>query len=178
MRKRQMENPDFPSYFRNGRAFAAYCRMVPYHIGTGGKVEILGIHNKGNRWIKRLLYEVSQGMYHRVMMMLKKGKDAADGKMPEPLSEWIANMAARKPMKKVACAIANKLCRVSWAVLSSGTPYVQEMSSLIKPSVADPDGKVKRCRSVRKNAVKGVMAAIESLERFWADRREKAQQAA
>lgn len=79
-----MENPDFPSYFRNGRAFAAYCRMVPYHIGTGGKVEILGIHNKGNRWIKRLLYEVSQGMYHRVMMMLKKGKDAADGKMPEP----------------------------------------------------------------------------------------------
>ena len=167
-----------PSYFRNGRAFAAYCRMVPYHIGTGGKVEILGIHNKGNRWIKRLLYEVSQGMYHRVMMMLKKGKDAADEKMPEPLSEWIANMAARKPMKKVACAIANKLCRVSWAVLSSGTPYVQEKSSLIKPSVADPDGKVKRCRSVRKNAVKGVMDAIESLERFWADRREKAQQAA
>ena len=100
-------------------------------------------------------------------MMLKKGKDAADGKMPEPLSEWIANMAARKPMKKVACAIANKLCRVSWAVLSSGTPYVQEKSSLIKPSVADPDGKVK-----------GVMAAIESLELFWAERKEESQQAA
>ena len=117
-------------------------------------------------------------MYHRVMMALKKCDAAAYGKIPEPLSEWIANMAKRKPMKKVVCAIANKLCRVSWAVLSSGTPYVQEKSSLIKPSVADPDGKVKRCRSVRKNAVKGVMDAIESLERFWAERKEESRQAA
>ena len=32
-----------PSYFKNGRQFTALCRMVPYHTGTGGKVEILGI---------------------------------------------------------------------------------------------------------------------------------------
>ena len=167
-----------PSYFRNGRAFAAYCRMVPYHTGTGGKIEILGIHKNGNRWIKRLLYEISLGMYNRVMMALKKCDAAACGKIPEPLSEWIANMAKRKPLKKVVCAIANKLCRVSWAVLSSSTPYVQEKSSLIKPSVADQDGKVKRCRSVRKNAVKGVMDEIESLERFWAERKEESKQVA
>ena len=36
-----------PSYFKNGRQFTALCRMVPYHTGTGGKVEILGIHRNG-----------------------------------------------------------------------------------------------------------------------------------
>ena len=169
-----------PSYFRNGRLFAAFCRMVPYHTGTGGKVEILGIRRNGNSWIKRLVYEAAIGMYLRVMQAQKKGQDAADGKTPEPLSEWIVNMAKRKPVKKVVCAIANKLCRISWAVLSSGTPYVQSKSSLIQPSIVDSEGKVKKCRALRNSIAKSVMGSIEAVECFWAaiNDEEQPQQAA
>ena len=167
-----------PSYFKNGRQFTALCRMVPYHTGTGGKVEFLGIHRNGCSWIKRILFEVSMGMYMRVMKALKEGQNAADGKVPEPLSEWIVNMAKRKPIKKVVCAIAGKLCRISWAVLSSGTPYEQSKSSLIQPSVASPEGKVKSCRTVRKSNFNGVMSSIEAVESFWAAINDEAQQAA
>ena len=55
-----------PHNFSNGRQFADYCGMAPYHTGTGGKVNVLGIADKGNRTLKRVLYEASLSLYCRV----------------------------------------------------------------------------------------------------------------
>ena len=63
-------------------------------------------------------------------------------------------------------------------MLSSGTPYEQSKSSLIQPSVASPEGKVKSCRTVRKSNFNGVMSSIEAVEGFWAAINDEAQQAA
>jgi transposase len=36
---------------------------------------------------------------------------------------WVHQLEARAPRNKVIVAIANKLARIAWAVLSSGQPY-------------------------------------------------------
>ena len=98
-----------PHNFSNGRQFADYCGMAPYHTGTGGKVNVLGIADKGNRTLKRVLYEASLSLYCRVR------KDAAEHKARQYRSDWILNLMNRKPTKKAVCAIANRLCRIAWA---------------------------------------------------------------
>ncbi len=55
-----------PANFGNGRQFADYCGLAPYHTGTGGKVSVLGISRKGNRVLKRVLYEASSALVSRV----------------------------------------------------------------------------------------------------------------
>lgn len=148
-----------PDNFGNGRQFADYCGFAPCHTGTGGKVAVLGLPAKGNRCLKRVLYEPAVGMYTRAKLSLP-----GDDDVPEALSDWIMSMSDRKPMKKVVCAIANKLCRISWAVLKSGSPYEQKKSSLIPPSVQGPDGKVRTCKYGKKSDAKKLKEAIAAAE--------------
>ena len=159
-----------PDNFPNGRALAAYFGFAPCHTGTGGNVAILGIPTKGNRCVKRMLYEPALAMYTRVMKPFKKkeGDDAKDNedKVPEPISQWIFDLAKNKPVKKVVCAIVNKLCRICWAVLKHQTAYVQSKSSLVPPSVTPPEGKVKGCRAIRKAHASRILNIIESFESY------------
>jgi transposase len=37
--------------------------------------------------------------------------------------QWVHRLAQRAPSNKVVVAIANKLARIAWAVLSSGQDY-------------------------------------------------------
>jgi transposase len=37
--------------------------------------------------------------------------------------QWVHRLAARAPRNKVIVAIANKLARIAWVVLSSGNEY-------------------------------------------------------
>ena len=37
--------------------------------------------------------------------------------------QWVRRLAQRAPHNKVVVAIANKLARIAWAVLSSGQDY-------------------------------------------------------
>ena len=41
--------------------------------------------------------------------------------------QWVQRLAQRAPRNKVVVAIANKLARIAWAVLSSGQDYVLGM---------------------------------------------------
>ena len=44
-----------PSAFRSGRDFAAWLGLVPRHKGTGGRVRMLGISKRGDRYLRTLL---------------------------------------------------------------------------------------------------------------------------
>ena len=44
------------------------------------------------------------------------------------LGQWIHKLAERAPRNKVVVAIANKLARISWAVLFRGTEYQPRMA--------------------------------------------------
>lgn len=97
---------DDPGNFKNGRQFADYCGMAPYHTGTGGKVKVMGIARKGSR----VLFQTSPGLYTRIK------KDMNKPKSRQYCSQWIVRLIHEKTTKQAVCAIANKICRTAWAI--------------------------------------------------------------
>lgn len=123
-----------PALFKNGRQFADYCGETPYHTGTGGKVTVLGIARKGNSVLKRTLYEGASSLYNRV----KKGIESKSRHYYQ--SDWIFNLVCRKPRKVAICAIANKMCRIAWAVAATENgSYDQKKTSLVSVVLKSPE---------------------------------------
>ena len=97
--------------FRRGRDFAAWLGVVPRQYSTGGKQKLLGISKRGNVYLRRMLIHGARAVLFRIKY------DTAG------LGQWVHRLAQRAPHNKVVVAIANKLARMAWAVLSSGREY-------------------------------------------------------
>ena len=112
--------------FRRGRDFAAWLGLVPVQHSTGGK-QVLGKTSKmGQRDIRRLLIT---GAMVIVRWACRKG--AREG-------TWLHRMLGRKPRMLVAIALANKMARSIWAMLTKREDYrasaPQSSSSPTSPS--------------------------------------------
>jgi len=99
------------SAFRRGRDFAAWVGVVPRQFSTGGKQKLLGMSKRGNIYLRRMLIHGARSVLFRV-------KYEMGG-----FGQWVHRLAQRAPRNKVVVAIANKLARIAWAVLSSGRDY-------------------------------------------------------
>jgi transposase len=97
--------------FRRGRDFAAWVGVVPRQYSTGGKQKLFGISKRGNIYLRRMLI-------HGARAVLLRVKYDTGG-----FGQWVHRLAQRAPRNKVVVAIANKLARIAWAVLSSGKDY-------------------------------------------------------
>jgi transposase len=97
--------------FRRGRDFAAWVGVVPRQYSTGGKQRLYGISKRGNVYLRRMLI-------HGARAVLLRVKYDTGG-----FGQWVHRLAQRAPRNKVVVAIANKLARMAWAVLSSGQEY-------------------------------------------------------
>jgi transposase len=97
--------------FRRGRDFAAWVGVVPRQFSTGGKQKLLGMSKRGNLYLRRMLIHGARSVLFRV-------KYDTGG-----FGQWVHRLAQRAPRNKVVVAIANKLARIAWAVLSSGRDY-------------------------------------------------------
>lgn len=97
--------------FKRGRDFAAWLGLVPRQHTTGGKPRLGRTSKMGQRDIRRLLII---GAMTVVRWAIRKG--AAEG-------SWLARMLAKKPRLVVAIALANKMARSVWAMLSKGEDY-------------------------------------------------------
>jgi len=97
--------------FRRGRDFAAWVGVVPRQYSTGGKQKLYGISKRGNIYLRRMLIHGARSVLFRV-------KYDTGG-----FGQWVQRLAQRAPRNKVVVAIANKLARIAWAVLSSGQDY-------------------------------------------------------
>jgi transposase len=97
--------------FRRGRDFAAWVGVVPRQYSTGGKQKLFGISKRGNVYLRRMLI-------HGARAVLLRVKYDTGG-----FGQWVHCLAQRAPRNKVVVAIANKLARIAWAVLSSGKDY-------------------------------------------------------
>lgn len=97
--------------FRSGRDFAAWLGLVPLQKSTGGK-QVLGKTSKmGQRDIRRLLISGAMAV---VQWASRKGA---------PEGSWLARMLARKPKMLVAIALANKMARGIWAMMTKKEVY-------------------------------------------------------
>ncbi len=97
--------------FRRGRDFAAWVGIVPRQYSTGGKQKLFGISKRGNIYLRRMLIHGARAVLLRIKY------DTAG------LGQWVHRLSQRAPRNKVIVAIANKLARIAWAVLSSGRDY-------------------------------------------------------
>jgi transposase len=96
---------------KRGRDFATWLGLVPRQHSTGGK-QVLGKTSKmGQRDIRRLLIIGAMAV---VRWASRKG--APDG-------TWLQRMLARKPRMLVAIALANKMARSIWAMLTKDEDY-------------------------------------------------------
>jgi transposase len=97
--------------FKRGRDFAAWLGLVPRQHTTGGKPRLGRTSKMGQRDIRRLLIIGAMAV---VRWVARKG--AAEG-------SWLGRMMARKPRLLVAIALANKMARSVWAMLSKDQGY-------------------------------------------------------
>jgi len=102
--------PD-PQLFKSGRDFAAWLGVTPKQNSTGGKEKLGSITKQGNRYIRRLLVLGALS----VLRAAPKRKGA--------LCDWLAALKARKPAKVAAVALANKLARIVWAIITTGEAF-------------------------------------------------------
>lgn len=97
--------------FRCGRDFAAWLGLVPRQFSSGGKERLGRISKAGQSDIRRLLII---GAMSRLNWL---------GRKSIPESSWLARIAARKPRMLVAIALANKMARTIWALLTKNEDY-------------------------------------------------------
>ncbi|HEY5205321.1 MAG TPA: IS110 family transposase [Roseiarcus sp.] len=107
-------NPD-PSVFRSGSDFSASLGITPSQHSSGGKDKLGAITKKGNRYLRKMLVVGCTS----VLRVAHKYKGA--------LAEWIIAMRARKPERVVAVALANKLARIAWAMMTTGESFRTEL---------------------------------------------------
>jgi transposase len=97
--------------FKRGRDFAAWLGLVPRQHSSGGK-QLLGKTSKmGQRDIRRLL----------IIGAMAVVRSASRTGAPE--GSWLARMLSRKPRMLVAIALANKMARSVWAMLTKEEDY-------------------------------------------------------
>ena len=97
--------------FHRGREFAAWLGLVPRQHSTGGKAQLLGISKRGNVYLRRMFIHGARA----VLLCVKHDTGR--------LGQWMRQLELRAPRNKVIVAVANKLARIVWAVLSSGNEY-------------------------------------------------------
>jgi len=102
--------PDM-AQFKCGRDFAAWLGLVPRQHSSGGKERLGRISKAGQTDIRRLLII---GAMTRIM-------GRARHKIPP--DSWLGRMLARKPKMLVAIALANKMARQIWAILTKNEDY-------------------------------------------------------
>lgn len=97
--------------FRSGRDFAAWLGLVPRQCSTGGKPRLGKTSKMGQRDIRRLLIIGA-------MSVLK-----ASARSAPPVNSWLSRMLVRKPRMLVALALANKMARGIWAMMTKQEDY-------------------------------------------------------
>ena len=96
---------------KKGRGFAAWLGVVPGEHSTGGRQKLTGTSRRGNKHLRKLFVQGAQ------TVLLRKEKQSAG------LSTWLIDITSRKRKQVATVAMANKMARMAWAVLSKGEAY-------------------------------------------------------
>ena len=100
--------------FQSGRQFSAFVGLVPRQHSSGGKACLLGLSKNGDRELRTLFIHGARAVFR-----FCRKKDTA-------LSHWLNALILRRGKNRAIVALANKLARICWAVLTTGKAF--EMS--------------------------------------------------
>lgn len=107
-----------PETFAKGRDFAAWLGLAPLQRSTGGKQKLGAISKMGERTLRRLLIIGSSAV---VLQASKRGA---------PKGSWLEQMLGRKPRMLVTVALANKMARIVWALLTKEEDYKAPVTAM------------------------------------------------
>lgn len=92
--------------FNKARDLAAWLGLVPRQHSTGGKQTLLGISKRGNGYVRRLLIHGARSC----VVHLDRGRSR--------LGQWLSQLQARMHFNKVVIALANKIARIAWVIIT------------------------------------------------------------
>ena len=98
--------------FSKGRDFAAWLGLVPKQISTGDRTILGKISKRGNRYLRVLFVQAAWVVLIKPMSWERHG-----------LKSWIEAAKKRLHHNVLAIALANKLARIAWAVLTKGRGF-------------------------------------------------------
>jgi len=99
------------SLFKTARQFAAWLGLVPRQNSTGGKTRLGRITKAGNREIRKLLVLGATSMLGHA-----EGWHSAVG-------GWLRSILERRPARLATVALANKMARITWVVMTRNEVY-------------------------------------------------------
>lgn len=105
--------------YRCGRDFAAAVELVPRQYSTGGRSNLLGISKRGDKNVRSLLVQCARAF------MLRLGKQSGR------VADWTRAMLTRRHSCVVACALASKLARIAWAIVSHNTVFERQVTASV-----------------------------------------------
>jgi transposase len=100
-----------PETFTRGRDFSAWLGLTPRQHSTGGKARLGTTSKMGQRDLRRLLIVGASSV---VRWARRHGA---------PAGSWLSGMIARKPPMLVTVALANRMARIAWALMTRGGRY-------------------------------------------------------
>lgn len=100
-----------PQQFKSGRHLAAWLGIVPRQNSSGGKERLGKISKQGDRYLRQLLVIGATSM----LGVAHKKRTANNA--------WIVALLEKKPPRLVTVALANKMARIAWAIMTRGETF-------------------------------------------------------
>lgn len=97
--------------FSSGRQLAAWIGLVPRQSSSGGKQRLGRITKQGEPYLRRLLVVGAAAVVRRC------------GTNGSGLGPWITGLRERRPGMVAVVALANKIARIAWAILTKNEVY-------------------------------------------------------
>jgi len=97
--------------FECGSAFAAWLGITPRQHSSGGKERTFGITKRGNTYLRRQLINGA-----RAVVRIARGRRGG-------MWDRINRMLDRRHFNVVTVAVANKMARIMWAMITRGTEF-------------------------------------------------------
>jgi transposase len=113
--------PD-PGAFKSGRHFAAWIGLTPKMHSSGGKERLGKISKMGNPALRSLLVVGATA----VLQHARRTRRGAT------ISPWLTALLARRPAKVAAIALANKMARIVWALLTKGGTFIRNNGATVQ----------------------------------------------
>lgn len=99
-----------PACFESGRRYASFLGLTPREYSSGNTRHLGRISKKGDRYIRTLLTHGARSVLRSATLAHRAGREI------DRLKRWALEVQARSNHNKAACALANKLARIAWAV--------------------------------------------------------------